>query len=146
GLGKLIVIYDDNGISIDGKVSEWFADDTPKRFEAYGWHVIRDVDGHDPAAIDAALTAAIAETTRPSLLCCKTVIARGAPTKGGQWGAQGPAGGGGGGRPLRSAAKRPRGAFEFPGARGGGGEPAPKGPRLERGWNPPLRTIPKHIS
>jgi transketolase len=81
GLGKLIAIYDDNGISIDGKVGEWFADDTPKRFEAYGWHVVHDVDGHDPIAIDAALTAAIAETGRPSLLCCKTVIGRGAPNK-----------------------------------------------------------------
>jgi len=81
GLGKLIAIYDDNGISIDGKVGEWFTDDTPKRFDAYGWHVMRDVDGHDPIAIDAALTAAIAETARPSLLCCKTVIGRGAPTK-----------------------------------------------------------------
>jgi transketolase len=81
GLGKLIAIYDDNGISIDGKVGEWFADDTPKRFEAYGWHAVRDIDGHDPVAIDAALTKAIAETARPSLLCCKTVIGRGAPTK-----------------------------------------------------------------
>ena len=81
GLGKLIAVYDDNGISIDGKVSEWFADDTPKRFEAYGWHVVREVDGHDPIAIDAALTAAFAETARPSLLCCKTVIGRGAPNK-----------------------------------------------------------------
>ena len=81
GLGKLVAIYDDNGISIDGKVTEWFADDTPKRFDAYGWHVVREVDGHDPIAIDAALAAAIAETGRPSLLCCKTVIGRGAPTK-----------------------------------------------------------------
>jgi transketolase len=81
GLGKLIAIYDDNGISIDGKVSEWFADDTPKRFEAYGWHVVSDVDGHDPIAIDAALMAAFAETGRSSLLCCKTVIGRGAPNK-----------------------------------------------------------------
>src|SRR5690348_1134993 len=81
GLGKLIAIYDDNGISIDGKVSEWFADDTPKRFEAYGWQALRDIDGHDPIAIDAALTTAFAETSRPSLLCCKTVIGRGAPTK-----------------------------------------------------------------
>jgi transketolase len=81
GLGKLVAIYDDNGISIDGKVSEWFVDDTPKRFEAYGWHVVRDVDGHDPIAIDAALAAAIGETARPSLLCCKTVIGRGAPNK-----------------------------------------------------------------
>jgi transketolase len=81
GLGKLIAIYDDNGISIDGKVAEWFADDTPKRFEAYGWHVVRDVDGHDPIAIDAALAAAVLDTERPSLVCCKTVIGRGAPTK-----------------------------------------------------------------
>jgi transketolase len=81
GLGKLIAIYDDNGISIDGKVNEWFADDTPKRFEAYGWQALRDIDGHDPIAIDAALTTAFADTSRPSLLCCKTVIGRGAPTK-----------------------------------------------------------------
>ena len=81
GLGKLVALYDDNGISIDGKVGEWFADDTPKRFEAYGWHVVREVDGHDPVAVDAALAAALAETERPSLICCKTVIGRGAPTK-----------------------------------------------------------------
>jgi transketolase len=81
GLGKLIAIYDDNGISIDGRVTEWFADDTPRRFESYGWHVVPDIDGHDPNAIDAALTVAIAESARPSLLCCKTVIGRGAPTK-----------------------------------------------------------------
>jgi transketolase len=81
GLGKLIALYDDNGISIDGKVAEWFADDTPKRFDAYGWHVVRAVDGHCPAAIDAALAEAVAETDRPSLICCKTVIGRGAPTK-----------------------------------------------------------------
>ncbi len=81
GLGKLIVIYDDNGISIDGKVGEWFADDTPKRFEAYGWQALREIDGHDPIAIDAALMTAFAETSRPTLLCCKTVIGRGAPTK-----------------------------------------------------------------
>ena len=83
GLGKLIALYDDNGISIDGKVAEWFTDDTPKRFEAYGWHVVRDVDGHDPVAIEAALTQALGETARPSLVCCKTVIGRGAPTKAG---------------------------------------------------------------
>ncbi|MDE2285786.1 MAG: transketolase [Hyphomicrobiales bacterium] len=80
-LGKLVALYDDNGISIDGPVAEWFADDTPKRFQAYGWHVVADIDGHDPIAIDVALAAALAETTRPSLLCCKTVIGRGAPTK-----------------------------------------------------------------
>ncbi|MEJ2623032.1 MAG: transketolase [Pseudolabrys sp.] len=80
-LGKLIALYDDNGISIDGRVIEWFADDTPKRFEAYGWNVVRAVDGHSAAAVDAALAEAVAETERPSLICCKTVIGRGAPTK-----------------------------------------------------------------
>ncbi|MCG5235067.1 transketolase [Xanthobacter oligotrophicus] len=80
GLGKLVAYYDDNGISIDGKVEEWFADDTPARFEAYGWHVVRNVDGHDPAAVRAATEAALAQG-KPSLICCKTVIGRGAPTK-----------------------------------------------------------------
>jgi transketolase len=83
GLGKLIVLYDDNGISIDGKVSGWFTDDTPKRFEAYGWQVIARVDGHDPRAIDAALHSARANTAQPSLICCQTVIGRGAPNKAG---------------------------------------------------------------
>jgi len=81
GLGKLVAFYDDNGISIDGRVEEWFPDDTPARFEAYGWHVVRDVDGHDPAALRAATEAALAQTGKPSLICCKTVIGRGAPTK-----------------------------------------------------------------
>ncbi len=83
GLGKLICFYDDNGISIDGDVIGWFADDTPKRFEAYGWQVIRDVDGHDPAAVKSAIETARAETGKPSLLCCKTVIGKGAPNKAG---------------------------------------------------------------
>ena len=81
GLGKLIAFYDDNDISIDGHVSGWFTDDTPKRFEAYGWHVVRDVQGHDPVEIEAALKAAQAETGRPSLICCKTIIGAGAPNK-----------------------------------------------------------------
>ena len=81
GLGKLIAIYDDNGISIDGEVEGWFTDDTPKRFESYGWHVIPGVDGHDPAAVEAALLAAKAETSRPTLVCCKTVIGKGSPNK-----------------------------------------------------------------
>jgi transketolase len=80
-LGKLIGFYDDNGISIDGEVHGWFTDDTPKRFEAYGWHVIPGVDGHDPQAVEAAIRAAQAERTRPSLLCCKTIIGYGAPNK-----------------------------------------------------------------
>jgi transketolase len=81
GLGKLIVFYDDNGISIDGPVKLWFTDDTPARFVAYGWHVVPGVDGHDVEAVDAAIQAAQLERRRPSLICCKTVIAKGAPTK-----------------------------------------------------------------
>ncbi|HGG61232.1 MAG TPA: transketolase, partial [Gammaproteobacteria bacterium] len=80
GLGKLICFYDDNGISIDGNVDGWFVDDTVKRFEAYNWHV-QSVDGHDPDAIKKATEAAIAETGKPSLICCKTVIGKGAPNK-----------------------------------------------------------------
>ena len=81
GLGKLIAFYDDNNISIDGHVDGWFTDDTPKRFEAYGWQVIRDVQGHDPVEIDAAIKAAQANTSQPTLICCKTVIGAGSPNK-----------------------------------------------------------------
>ena len=81
GLGKLIAVYDDNGISIDGEVEGWFTDNTPQRFESYGWHVIPDVDGHDPEAIQAALHAAKAETSRPTLVCCRTIIGKGSPNK-----------------------------------------------------------------
>src|SRR6202050_1889380 len=80
-LGKLILIYDDNGISIDGKVAGWFGDNTALRFEAYGWHVVPRVDGQDSEAIAAALAAARAVTNRPSLICAKTVIGWGAPNK-----------------------------------------------------------------
>ncbi|MDR3410780.1 MAG: transketolase [Formivibrio sp.] len=83
GLGKLTAFWDDNGISIDGHVEGWFTDDTPKRFEAYGWHVIRDVDGHDVDAVNAAIEVAKAVTTKPSLICCKTVIGKGSPNKAG---------------------------------------------------------------
>jgi transketolase len=83
GLGKLIAIYDDNGISIDGEVVGWFTDDTPTRFRAYGWNVVPDVDGHDPAAVEKALESAYASTDRPTLICCKTVIGKGAPHKAG---------------------------------------------------------------
>jgi len=82
-LNKLIALYDDNGISIDGDVAGWFTDDTPQRFRAYGWHVIADVDGHDAAAIDAALHAARAQREAPILICCKTTIGHGAPGKAG---------------------------------------------------------------
>jgi transketolase len=86
-LSKLIGFYDDNGISIDGHVEGWFTDDTPKRFEAYGWNVIADVDGHDPVALDAAVHAARAQAVlpngKPTLICCKTVIGMGSPNKAG---------------------------------------------------------------
>ncbi len=79
GLGKLIAFWDDNGISIDGHVENWFTDDTPKRFEAYGWHVIRDVDGHDADAINKAIHEAKSVNDKPTMICCKTVIGYGAP-------------------------------------------------------------------
>jgi transketolase len=78
-LGKLIAFYDDNGISIDGATRGWFTDDTPKRFEAYGWHVVPNVDGHDALAVRAAIEAARAASDRPSMVCCKTIIGYGAP-------------------------------------------------------------------
>ena len=84
GLGKLIAFYDDNGISIDGEVHGWFTDDTPARFEAYGWQVIRNVDGHDADEIKTAIDTARAEQERPTLICCKTVIGFGSPNKGGK--------------------------------------------------------------
>jgi transketolase len=84
GLGKLVAFWDDNGISIDGEVEGWFNDDTPKRFEAYGWQVISGLDGHDPEQIRAAIEQAKADTTRPTLICCKTVIGFGSPNKQGK--------------------------------------------------------------
>jgi len=84
GLGKLICFYDDNGISIDGEVEGWFTDDTPKRFEAYGWQVIPAVDGHDAVAIAAAIEAGRAETEKPTMICCKTIIGKGSPNKQGK--------------------------------------------------------------
>lgn len=89
GLGKLIGFYDDNGISIDGEVKGWFTDDTPKRFDAYGWHVIPNVDGHDPEAVKKAIEQAQAETEKPTLICCKTVIGFGSPNKKGTKGIHG---------------------------------------------------------
>lgn len=84
GLGKLIAFYDDNGISIDGEVAGWFSDDTPKRFEAYGWQVIPAVDGHDSKAIKAAIETARADLSKPTLICCKTIIGFGSPNKQGK--------------------------------------------------------------
>ena len=84
GLGKLVAFWDDNGISIDGQVEGWFTDDTPARFEAYGWRVIRDVDGHDADAIKAAIESALAHDDKPTLVCCRTTIGYGSPAKAGK--------------------------------------------------------------
>lgn len=117
GLGKLIAIYDDNQISIDGKVSGWFTDDTPKRFESYGWNVIRNVDGHNSAAVKQALEEAKSELERPTLVCCRTTIGFGAPKKAGTAGAHG----------------APLGKEEIAGA------------RKALGWEPEPFVIPKDI-
>ena len=89
GLGKLTLVYDDNGISIDGEVKGWFSDDTPARFAAYGWHVVAGVDGHDAEAVGRALAEAATETDRPSIVCTRTTIGFGAPNKGGTSGSHG---------------------------------------------------------
>ena len=88
-LNKLIAFYDDNNVSIDGEVSGWFTEDTPRRFQAYGWHVVENVDGHNSEEIEAAIQTAQSETGRPSLICCRTVIGWGAPNKEGTAGAHG---------------------------------------------------------
>ena len=135
GLSKLIMLYDDNGISIDGKVEGWFTDDTPARFRAYGWHVVESVDGHDAAAVAGALDAARAETARPSLLCCKTTIGRGAPNKQGSADCHG--------APLGedeiALARKELGwehaAFEVPDDIYAGWDARAKGQALEDEWN-----------
>ncbi|MCX7814940.1 MAG: transketolase [Tepidimonas ignava] len=117
-LSKLIALYDDNGISIDGHVEGWFADDTPARFEAYGWYVIRDVDGHDPDAVDAALrlarTQALRPDGKPTLICCKTVIGQGSPNKAGTHDVHGTALGAAEVAATRAALDWPHAPFEIP--------------------------------
>lgn len=113
-LDKLIVLYDDNGISIDGHVERWFADDTPARFAAYGWHVVRDVDGHDIDAIDRAIVEARG-AGRPTLISCKTVIGRGAPTKAGTHDVHGAPLGAAEIAAMRAAMNWPHAPFVVPG-------------------------------
>jgi transketolase len=108
-LGKLIAFYDDNGISIDGETRGWFTDNTPKRFEAYGWHVVPNVDGHDADAVRRAIDAARAERERPSLICCKTIIGYGAPNVQGTSATHGAALG-----PVEAAAARKNLGWEEP--------------------------------
>ena len=135
GLGKLIAIYDDNGISIDGDVDGWFRDDTPKRFEAYGWHVVADVDGHDPAAVRGALEAARAERSRPSLVCCKTIIGKGSPATAGKETCHGAALGEKEVLATRSALGWPHAAFEIPEAVYRAWDARERGADAERAWN-----------
>ncbi len=117
-LSKLVALYDDNGISIDGHVEGWFTDDTPQRFEAYGWHVIANVNGHDPQAVNAAIEVAKAQAKspsgRPTLICCKTVIGMGSPNKAGTHDVHGAALGAAEVAATREALNWPHAPFEMP--------------------------------
>ena len=135
GLSRLIALYDDNGISIDGKTAGWFTDDTPKRFEAYGWHVIAAVDGHDVDAVDAAIKAAQADARRPTLVCCKTVIGKGAPTRAGTAKAHGEALGKDEVAATRAALGWRYPPFEIPREVYEGWNARECGALLEQGWN-----------
>lgn len=135
GLGKLIAFWDDNGISIDGHVDGWFTDNTPGRFEAYGWHVLADVDGHDPAAIQKAIEMAKAMTDKPTMICCKTTIGFGSPNKAGSHACHG--------APLgeeeinltKAALGWDHGAFEVPKDIYSGWDAKDKGTKAEADWN-----------
>ncbi|MGD2159998.1 MAG: transketolase [Gammaproteobacteria bacterium] len=135
GLGKLIAVYDDNDISIDGEVEGWFTDDTPGRFKAYGWHVVADVDGHNADAVKAAIEEARSVTDRPTLICCKTTIGFGSPNKGGKEECHG--------APLgeeeieltRKELGWTYGAFEIPDEIYAGWDAKDKGAAAEAAWN-----------
>jgi transketolase len=133
-LGKLIVLYDDNGISIDGPTAGWFTDDTPLRFRAYGWHVIANVDGHDVAAVSAAIAEAKAQAERPTIICCKTVIGRGAPTKAGTADTHGAALGEREVAAVREAIGWPHAAFVIPQAIYDAWNSKRQGEAHERAW------------
>jgi transketolase len=143
GLHKLIAFYDDNGISIDGRVSGWFADDTPQRFEAYGWHVISGVDGHDFAQIERAVVEAKAETARPTLICCKTVIGKGAPTRAGTAKAHGEALGADEVAATRANIGWNHPPFEIPEDVYAGWDARRRGAQLEAEWNKKLAAFEK---
>ncbi|MFC3682692.1 transketolase [Hydrogenophaga luteola] len=137
-LSKLLAFYDDNGISIDGHVEGWFTDDTPQRFEAYGWHVIPNVDGHDPAAIEAALVAAKAQGARadgkPTLICCKTVIGMGSPNKAGTHDVHGAALGAAEVQATREALGWTAAPFEIPTDIAAAWDARERGAQTERAW------------
>jgi transketolase len=135
GLGKLIAFWDDNGISIDGEVEGWFSDDTPKRFESYGWQVIAGVDGHDPEQIAAAIEKAKAETSRPSLICCKTVIGFGSPNKQGKEDCHGAPLGDDEIALVRKELDWPHAAFDVPADVYAGWDGKAKGTEAEAAWD-----------
>jgi transketolase len=138
GLGKLIAFYDDNGISIDsdkGQIKSWYTDDVPKRFAAYGWQVIAAVDGHDVEAVDKAIRKAKREKDRPTLICCKTVIAKGAPKKANTGAAHGAPLGSEEIAATRQAIGWPHPPFEIPDAVRQGWDARDAGKRAERKWN-----------
>ena len=137
GLGKLIAVYDDNGISIDsdkGEIKQWFTDDVRKRFESYGWHVLGPIDGHDVEAVDRALKRAKREKTRPTLICAKTTIAKGAPTKANTGAAHGAALGAPEVAATRLAIGWPYPAFEVPRHVYDGWNAREAGKRAEKAW------------
>jgi transketolase len=141
GLSKLIAFWDNNGISIDsekGSMPQWFTDDTPQRFEAYGWHVIPGVDGHDAQAVHAAIERAKAERARPTLICCTTVIAKGAPKKANTGAAHGSPLGAEEVAATRSNIGWPLPAFEIPEHVYAGWDARERGARLEAQWNQKL--------
>jgi transketolase len=134
GLSKLVVLYDDNGISIDGKVEGWFSDDTPKRFESYGWNVIRNIDGHDVDAVDGAIRQA-RDARKPTLICCKTVIGKGAPTLQGSDKVHGAALGDKEVALTREALGWPEQPFEIPADVYADWDAREAGARMEGDWN-----------
>lgn len=134
GLGKLIAIYDDNGISIDGEVEGWFTDNTPQRFASYGWQVIEAVDGHDPDRIAAAIEEAIEDQERPTLICCRTIIGKGAPNKQGTESCHGAALGPDEVAATREALNWPHAPFEVPDAVYAGWSALSRGEAAENDW------------
>ena len=135
GLGNLIAFWDDNGISIDGHVEGWFTDNTPQRFESYGWHVIADVDGHDPEAIANAITLAKSITDKPSLICCKTIIGFGSPNKAGSHACHGAALGDAEVQLTREQLGWAHAPFEIPAEVYAGWDAKEKGVKAEQDWN-----------
>ncbi|HHD7676260.1 TPA: transketolase [Escherichia coli] len=134
-LGNLIAIWDDNGISIDGHVEGWFAEDTAARFRAYGWHVIEGVDGHDPEAVDAAVREAKSVTDKPSLLCCKTIIGFGSPNKANSHDCHGSALGADEVALVRERLQWPYAPFEIPGEIYAEWDATEKGAQVQQEWD-----------